>query len=413
LTSSRSLAVSVYYTIDPAHAVFGIHQRFAIFVSALGRLGDVDVLLFAPHDAEIDEPARLVREQLLSEQTGANVHLELCPRRDDRGRSRIHRHGSAALSLYSQPRRWPVCGPEQLAALDARLAERPDRVFAIGLDSMAPIMSLGATSVPIFLDINDIEHKWLWRELGQEAWRPGKALRYLQLPSLLLGERRATRLAQRSFVCSEQDAAYLRRLGYPRIEAIPNSVAIPPLTPLPEAPNFLFLGTLRYAPNQRAVAYLLAEVWPLIRSRVPSATLTIAGAGPEEVPEFPSQNGTQGVTFTGFVDDLEPVYAESRVVLAPILSGGGTRVKILEAAAHGRPAVSTTIGAEGLEMVPGHEILIEDDPRDFADACIELAGDMDRCQHIGSAARERTEALYHSERIIERLTQLFLTTESL
>ena len=95
----------------------------------------------------------------------------------------------------------------------------------------------------------------------------------------------------------------------------------------------------------------------------------------------------QGVRFAGFVEDLDGLYQQSRVVCAPILSGSGTRIKIIEAAAYCRPIVSTRIGAEGIELHNGDSIFLRDDPKSFAEACIRLLNDHELCKRLGTAAR--------------------------
>jgi glycosyltransferase involved in cell wall biosynthesis len=126
---------------------------------------------------------------------------------------------------------------------------------------------------------------------------------------------------------------------------------------------------------------------------VPTAILKIAGAPPDKIPSY--RSGIQGVEFTGFVKELDDLYRKSRVVCAPILSGGGTRVKIIEAAAYGKPIVSTRIGAEGIEMQDGKEFFLRDDPESFAQACIRLLNDHAMCRQMGLTARSTAIKKYN------------------
>jgi glycosyltransferase involved in cell wall biosynthesis len=103
------------------------------------------------------------------------------------------------------------------------------------------------------------------------------------------------------------------------------------------------------------------------------------------------------------VERLEDVYAKARVVCCPILSGAGTRVKIIEAAAHGRPVVSTKIGAEGLEFAEGSEIILKETPSQLATACLELLLDAAKCHRIGMAAHRAAQRLYDRAQTIERI----------
>ena len=168
----------------------------------------------------------------------------------------------------------------------------------------------------------------------------------LQTPSLLLAERRAVRLATATFVCSEADRLRLSRLSSTnRVYTVPNSVSFPPQTPeqTPE-PLVMFVGSMGSRPNAQAVDTLVQRVWPLVQARMPLARLVIIGNGSELTSSYPPADPS--VSFLGFVDDLDSWYARASVICCPISHGSGTRVKIIEAAAHARAIVSTAMGAE-------------------------------------------------------------------
>jgi len=110
----------------------------------------------------------------------------------------------------------------------------------------------------------------------------------------------------------------------------------------------------------------------------------------------------------GFVENLDNLYRSVRATAVPIKVGGGTRIKIIEAAAYGKPTVSTTVGAEGLEFSNDSEILIRDDPREFADACVKLLSDSIYSENVGLAAREKTIKLYDRNNIIIDIKQNLL-----
>jgi len=141
----------------------------------------------------------------------------------------------------------------------------------------------------------------------------------------------------------------------------------------PEPDTLVFAGALSFHLNFEAMAYFLAEVYPRIRARRPGVTLRITGRT-EGVPlhRLPQQ---PGVVFTGYVADVRPVVARSRVSIAPLLRGGGTRLKVLEAMALGTPVVATSKGAEGIEAEPGRDLWIADDPVAFAEAVLRLLED--------------------------------------
>jgi glycosyltransferase involved in cell wall biosynthesis len=218
---------------------------------------------------------------------------------------------------------------------------------------------------------------------------------------LLRGEYRSIRLARRTFVCSDLDRDRLmHRWPLSRIVTLPNAVSMPSPEPLPTAPILLFLGTFDYWPNVDAVEFLTRDVWPRVRSVMPEARLRIAGQHPEKIPW---NRVLPGVEFLGFVDDLAALYRESRVFCCPIRAGGGTRIKILEAAAFGRPIVATSIGTEGLDMADGRELLIRDDAASFATACLDLLRDPVLCERLGLAARAKVEDQYDRGPMVARI----------
>jgi glycosyltransferase involved in cell wall biosynthesis len=187
------------------------------------------------------------------------------------------------------------------------------------------------------------------------------------------------------------------------VEVIPNAVELQEETEVAHDRRVLFIGSFAYEPNIVAADYLVTEIWPRVLSAVPDALLLIAGAKPERIPGY-SRN-PPGVKFLGFVDDLKKLYEEVMVVACPVFSGGGTRVKILEAAAFGRPVVSTTIGAEGLGLREGSEILLRDDPRAFADECIRLLLDRETVIKIGRAGRSAVNKQYDRNEVVRRIRQ--------
>jgi glycosyltransferase involved in cell wall biosynthesis len=200
-------------------------------------------------------------------------------------------------------------------------------------------------------------------------------------------------ICRRALVCSEIERRNLLRIA-PRadVRVVPNAVGERPRLPLPDDPTLLFVGTLFYPPNVEAMLWFLQQIWPQVRGALPDARLVVVGDGGERLRQ--SAAAWPGVDVRGFVGSLQECYAAARLVICPIRQGGGTRIKIIEAAAYGRPVVSTTIGAEGLAFADGREILIRDRPDEFAGACVTLLRDRQACERLGQAAREVARAQY-------------------
>jgi len=188
---------------------------------------------------------------------------------------------------------------------------------------------------------------------------------------------------------------------------IPNGVDIQKYQPLPAenaSPVLLFIGNMGYPPCVDAVLYFCREIFPRIRSVLSAAELWIVGRDPR--PEVLQLNG-DGVHVTGRVDDVIPYYQQSAVCVVPLRAGGGTRLKILEAMALGRPVVSTTIGCEGLDVVDGEHLLIADNPKQFAEKTVRLLTDRQLYQHISTNGRQLVEARYDWDKIAGRLMEVY------
>jgi polysaccharide biosynthesis protein PslH len=157
-----------------------------------------------------------------------------------------------------------------------------------------------------------------------------------------------------------------------------------PADPPPDGSTVVFFGHLSYAPNVDGVTFFLEQIWPRVMEAHPEAHLKLIGGQPSRSLQ---RLAGQRVELTGFVPDLRPHLAAAAAVVVPLRVGGGTRLKIVEAMAMGKAIVSTSLGAEGIEAVPGRDLLIEDQPEAFADAVNRLLGDAVLAACIGQSAR--------------------------
>lgn len=194
-----------------------------------------------------------------------------------------------------------------------------------------------------------------------------------------------------------------------KVDVIPNGVDIEKYQPLPlppknAPPSLLFIGNMGYPPCVDAVLYFCREIFPLIRRRIAGVQLWIVGRDPW--PEVLQLNG-DGIHVTGRVEDVVPYYQQSAVCVVPLRAGGGTRLKILEAMALGRPTVSTTIGCEGLEVVDGQHLLVADEPEQFAEKTVRLLTDRQLYQSISTLGRRLVECTYGWDKIAGRLMDVY------
>ncbi len=156
--------------------------------------------------------------------------------------------------------------------------------------------------------------------------------------------------------------------------------------------NLVFTGSMDWLPNEDAIRYFTEHIMPRIKQSVPDLTLTVVGRDPYPgLVELSKRDSS--VIVTGRVEDVRPYMEEASVYVIPLRIGGGTRLKIYEAMAMEKPIVSTSIGAEGLPVTNGEEIVLADTPETFADAVVKLLTDQNLAHEIGqrAAARVRRE----------------------
>ena len=263
-------------------------------------------------------------------------------------------------------------------------------------------VGLGALRIggPVWTDFHNLDSE-IWQRTADTAG--SAAVRWfarMQQARVFGVEGTVASLSAGLSCVSERDARGLRAYGgraAPRV--IPNGVDLVRHAFRRDEPpdeTVLFVGDLSWHPNAAGVRWLLANVWPVVRSRRPGARLVIVG---RSAPTGLLGRGDPTVLFAGEGGDARSHWLEAAVAVVPLLAGGGTRLKILEAAATGVPVVSTSVGAEGLELADGSEILRRDDPATFAEAVVGLLADRSAARRQAAAARARVEELYDWARI--------------
>jgi glycosyltransferase involved in cell wall biosynthesis len=380
-----------------------------LLLRALGRLGeDIDLLAYGHWNTPpADGIGDAIRADMKA-QWGVelrSVYVRPSRRVADRTDSLWHGYLKPAMGLAFQPAYARFWGREPTQHfLDVLSVSGASRIFVHKLPSMGPLRPLPALGLPIALDLDDIEHKSFARMVRLPPMWGAKRLMRAWIPAIERGEREALERATVSFVCSDLDGEYLSsRWGLRSVRVVPNALPEPEVTTaLPSSKTALFVGSHTYEPNRVGAEFLIDQVWPRVRARHPDALLVIAGRGCEQIGGF--ARGDPGVDFRGFVDDLAALYAQTRVACSPIFSGGGTRVKIIEAALYGRPVVSTTLGAEGLDLDPARgEILLADNAADFATKICNVFEDQDMARTVALRGAECARRHYTEERVISRI----------
>jgi glycosyltransferase involved in cell wall biosynthesis len=212
----------------------------------------------------------------------------------------------------------------------------------------------------------------------------------LQARKFAAFERQAFRRADRVVTVTEADAALVRdRFGARDVDVVDNGIDrafFESVTPARDPSEILFLGSLDWRPNLDALALLLDRIFPAVRALEPSARLTIVGRTPPLALERRVAE-TEGATLIANVPDVRPYLGRAGVLAVPLRIGGGSRLKILEALATGMPVVSTTVGAEGLELKHGEDLDIVDDPDAFATRLVETIRSPQRAQAMAARGR--------------------------
>jgi glycosyltransferase involved in cell wall biosynthesis len=276
------------------------------------------------------------------------------------------------------------------------------------VDGVYNVVNLpGDVAIPVLLNKDDVAHVILQRYARTENNTLRGLYARLEAAKTKRFEREVGRRVDAILSCSEVDAELLRDLcpGRP-VYVVPNVVDTTRYAPRPgEEPGVvLFQGSMDWYPNRDAALWFAREVHPRVRRRLPQAVFRVAGRQPT-----PSLRRTlveiPGVELRSDVADMRAEIASAAVCVVPLRIGSGTRLKILEAGAMGRAIVSTGLGAEGLGFLDDREILLSDDPEEFARHVVDLLEDSVRRAALGAAARRRVERDYSQGVLSARLRE--------
>jgi glycosyltransferase involved in cell wall biosynthesis len=296
-------------------------------------------------------------------------------------------------------------------AMQARIQEKlsNDEYTFILCDGPYALTNIPVTEIPIVLNCHNVEYRILQRfaELERNPFKK----HYARIESCLVrrAERKGCRRVARAMVCSQADLDILTHLCPDlTVSVVPNVVDTDLIQPVQRnnpgtaKPILLFHGVMDWYPNRDAVEFFIHSILPQIRAECPEATLVVAGRNPpiQFTERFRSDSE---IKFTGTVPDMRPYLAAATVVIVPLRIGGGTRIKILEACAAGKPIVSTGVGAEGLDLEPGKEIIVADGPEEFASSVVSLLQNPAKSDALAKSARTAVVERYGQSRLKESL----------
>ena len=379
----------------PWPATEGHQLRSWHVLAALAERHDVTLLSCLRGDdrADADDPLR-----------ARLAGFEAQPIASERSRGALT--GALARSLVA---REPfVVAKYASPALKARVAQLATRADAIHVD-MLPLLSCvpEGTRVPVVLNAHNVEHRLLQQRAAVERHAAARAFLRLQVPLLRRYEIEACRSAATVLACSEPDGAMLRALApMTPVHVVPNGVDLESHRPAPPTlqKQLVFVGQMGWFPNREGVEWFLARVLPRILAHHPDCRFTLVGkTGGLAVPAAVAH----ATDVTGFVPDVRPPVHAASVYVVPLLSGSGTRLKVLEAMALGKAIVTTTIGSEGIALRDGEDALFADDAQAFAAAVGRLLDAPAEVARLGAAARRLAEDRYGWDAIGRSLLGLY------
>jgi sugar transferase (PEP-CTERM/EpsH1 system associated) len=275
--------------------------------------------------------------------------------------------------------------------IDRLIRER--QFDAVVCDFLVPVVNMpDRLPCPGILFTHNVEAE-IWRRHAENAANPlSRYLLQQQWRRMLRFERNALGRFDLVLAVSDADRDTFQRL-YPDTLRTPAHVVqtgvdtayFAPAPARERRAHLVFTGSMDWLPNEDGMQYFVRDILPRIRQVEPDATLSIIGRSP--TPAVKRLADDAGIEVTGRVDDVRPHIAAGAVYVVPLRIGGGTRLKIFEAMAMGKAVVSTTVGAEGLPVTPGQNIVIADEPARFAQAVIHMIRDSDARRKIEADAR--------------------------
>lgn len=275
------------------------------------------------------------------------------------------------------------------AVAQAAVSWKPDLVHVEWTPLVVNVPEI--LGLPVVISAHNVESDIWARYREAERGFLRRAYVALQHRKVARFEKRALGEADAVTAVSAKDGERIAAwTGQAHVTVAPNGVDAARFAPDPSVEvarhELVFVGSLDWRPNQDGVLWFLERVFPAIRARVPDATLVVVGRAPP--PWFVERvSGVEGVRVEASVPDVRPFLARAAVAVVPLRVGGGSRLKICEALAMERPVVSTTVGAEGLDV--GEGVVLADEPAAFADAVVATLGDPEGAVLAARAGRER------------------------
>ena len=373
----------------PPHG--GVLQRGFNLVRELGRHARVHLLAFVHPDelptAEAVEESRAVLSRFCERVEFFPLWAKGSP---------VQRAAALAAGLSSRAPFSVVA--HRSAAFRRRVADAmaPGACDLVHVDTVALSQFVEPDRLPSVLTHHNIESMLMERRAAVERSAVTRRLLRRERDKLVRYEAAWTPRFDVNIMMSEHDARTLEsRVPGVRTAVVPNGVDVEYFHPRPaeETPALVYTGGMNMFANRDAVVYFLERIWPQIVAQRPDVTFHAVGQDPPpELRAFAARDPR--IVVTGKVPDVRPYVWRSSVYVVPLRVGGGTRLKVLDAMANGKALVSTSVGCEGIDVIPGRHLEVADDPAAFARTTLALLGDEPRRRALGAEARALVERQY-------------------
>ena len=302
------------------------------------------------------------------------------------------------------------------AAMSDKISEleRRNAFDLLVCDFLAPAANVPrALTTPTVLFQHNVE-AMIWKRHYEVQTSPvRKAYLYGEWRKMLRFEEEMCRRFDCVIAVSAEDRDQIKReYGAETVFDVPTGVdteffrSSGALEPAPH--SIVFTGSMDWLPNEDAISYFMREVMPLIKKKLPDTKLTVVGRNPP-VALIALSKEDPSLVVTGRVDDVRPYIERAAAYIVPLRIGGGTRLKIFEAMAMEKAVVSTTVGAEGLPLKDGVELLLADEPQTFADAVVKVLSDSSFAFELGQRAASAVRHNHQWEQVSESFVSLCLS----
>jgi glycosyltransferase involved in cell wall biosynthesis len=367
-------------------------RRFHL-VKYLAAHYDVDLITLVPPAPGIDSPLELMCRSVRTIDTTRMITPQI--------RSQFSSFGPIRARIKNIFRSRRTSGPYLIEPVVSALRQvrkelRPDVTW---VDRSYIAEAAAKAGFPnISVDIDDVLAVCMSRVTRMLGWHWSMPQQWLEVAKVAWYERNLPSRFPRVVVCKDDDRKFIGA-HHCNVFVVPNGVElVPPVDPCLEEPQtMLFVAALDYDPNIDALEFFVRDILHRIRQRLPAARLITIGRGPDN-RSLRYHDGSS-VQIYGNVPSVEPYYEKASVVVCPIRLGSGTKLKMLEALARGKAVVGTSRAAEGLDIRPGIDFVLADEPASFASHCCELLIRADRRAELGREGRARIESRYEWEQI--------------